>query len=100
MTAQRIVARSNARTAEEMAAARVMLGPFIRGGYRLILLGSTAKVPIEKGWQHVDYGKKIRPWLEHGGNVGVPLGRNRRRAAGGVKRRRRLTPYRRAILTP
>lgn len=62
------------RSAKEMVEARFMLVPFIEATYRLILLSSTAKVPIEKGWQHTDYSKKIRPWLEHGGNIGVLLG--------------------------
>ena len=63
-----------ARKIEEMGMARAMLIPFVRAGYRLILLSSTAKVPIEKGWQQIDYRKQIRGWLERGGNVGVLLG--------------------------
>lgn len=62
------------RTPDEMAEARLVLVPFVRIRYRLILLSSTAKVPIEKGWQDTDYSKKIRPWLERGGNIGVLLG--------------------------
>lgn len=69
--------RSNsglARTADEMAIVRRMLGPFYRAGYRLILLSSTAKVPIEKGWQTKTYTTaEIGRWLRRGGNIGILL---------------------------
>ena len=57
------------RNNEEMGMARAMLIPFVRTGYRLILLASTAKVPIEKGWQQADYRKHIRGWLVLGGII-------------------------------
>jgi hypothetical protein len=62
------------RSAVEMAEARALLRPFHLAGYRLILLSSTAKMPIEKGWQEVDYTRRVRPWLERGGNIGILLG--------------------------
>jgi Bifunctional DNA primase/polymerase, N-terminal/Primase C terminal 2 (PriCT-2) len=61
------------RTADEMAEARAMLVPFYRVGYRFILLSGTSKVPIEVGWQTIDYTTKVRPWLARGGNIGVLL---------------------------
>lgn len=62
------------RTADEMAVVREILGPFHRAGYRLILLSSAAKVPIEKGWQTKDYTTaEIGRWLKRGGNVGILL---------------------------
>lgn len=62
------------RSAAEMVEARALLRPFHLAGYRLILLSSTAKMPIEKGWQEIDYTRRVRPWLERGGNIGVLLG--------------------------
>lgn len=62
------------RTSDELADARTALVPFARVGYRLILLSSTAKKPIEKGWQQIDYRQQIPSWLERGGNIGVLLG--------------------------
>ena len=62
------------RSAVEMAEARALLRPWHLAGYRLILLSSTAKMPIEKGWQEIDYARRVRPWLERGGNIGILLG--------------------------
>ena len=63
-----------ARSADEMAVVRRILGPFHRAGYRLILLSSTAKVPIEKGWQTKTYTTaEIARWMRRGGNIGILL---------------------------
>jgi hypothetical protein len=59
---------------DDVEAVRLLLKPFFRLGYRLILLSKGKKQPRDVGWQKREYSQaELKRWVAQGGNLGIAL---------------------------